>query len=330
MKLHEIDAEKFNNLLLAEPDANIYQSSFNADYEVNRGNKALFVEGFDEIGSCEALGMFVLKKGPFLSNKYTAYAPHGYLVNFYDDERFEDFHVQLLPFLRNRGVNKLIIEPHVENDAEMVLEKLAELSYKKSGDRKTYEIDIDDFSPLKTPVNIISRVSLAEDISAAYDLLDRKEKEALNNRYSFYKDNTMVYIARLDSFKTQRALKESINDAQAFVSDHLEDYKYQDKIKEREEEMSLLKRKLASLLKFEKQYGENPLLAAQAICFYGSNAETLFYVNSDQDNNFELEAALLNEIAEQCIANGIHTLACTPQSAFAKEVHLVGEYTCEL
>ena len=108
MKLHEIDAAKFNNLLTAEPDTNIFQSSYWADYEVDNGYKALFVEAYDEVGSCDGLGMFLLKKMSLLSNRLSAYAPHGYLINYYDDRKVEEFNDLLIPFLRDRNIAKLM------------------------------------------------------------------------------------------------------------------------------------------------------------------------------------------------------------------------------
>ncbi|MBQ2584686.1 MAG: peptidoglycan bridge formation glycyltransferase FemA/FemB family protein, partial [Erysipelotrichaceae bacterium] len=100
MKLYETDANNFNDFSSAEPDASIFQTSYWSDYMVSKGYKASFIEASNEHDTCLALSSLLLKKESFLSSKYTALAPHGFLINYYDEELFKTFHGLMADYLK--------------------------------------------------------------------------------------------------------------------------------------------------------------------------------------------------------------------------------------
>ena len=180
MKLHETDAIHFNDYASAEPDSTIYQTSFWSDYMDIRGYSPVFIEACDDSDTCIGLSSLLLKKESFVSSKLAAYAPFGFLINYYDESQFREFEDMLEGYLRQKKVSKLIIEPQVDDGERLVSKMLEDLGYVKEEDLSIYEENIKDHVDALNDLNIVLKIRCTDDISVLESLASGKEdKEKL-------------------------------------------------------------------------------------------------------------------------------------------------------
>lgn len=149
--IKEIKKEAFNNLAKTFPDVTFYQSSNWANLKSYTGWKALYL-GYYKDNELKGLGLFLLKKMPVI-NSYLAYSPRGYLIDFNNKELLNDFHYELIEYLKSVKVFELIIDPylplnHRDIDGNIiddgfnnlsVVEDLKSLGYKHTGFNLYYE-----------------------------------------------------------------------------------------------------------------------------------------------------------------------------------------------
>lgn len=152
MKIIEIPSEQFNSLTYNHPLASFEQSSNWAKLKAFTGWKGHFIAYVDDSGNYHAFAMLLSKKMPLL-NYRLFYAPHGYLIDFENQELLANFHKDLLVYLKQNRAFKVIIDPYLiyqqrDIDANIIenginhkqaLENLVNLGYHHTGFNLYYE-----------------------------------------------------------------------------------------------------------------------------------------------------------------------------------------------
>ena len=321
MKLHEIDVDKFNLLMLAEPDSTIYQSSYWADYMIRDEYNPVFIEATDDLGSCVGLSMFLIKKEGFLFNRYVAYAPHGYLINYYDNDSFNQFHSQIVDYMKNKNVKKIIIEPQVSSENRLIDENLKKLGYRKSKDLNSYELLLNDHEASKLNEYGILKIS-SEDPETVSAFLSDEEKKM----YSSLGKYGRLYVARIDSTKSKRNITDSLYYGEQFINSNKNDYKFNKRIADKEEDMNSARRYLEMIQKHENNNGEDPIIGIICTCFYSDKCSIMFKKILD-DGVFEAEAKIVDQICDECFREKIRKIDSAIDFYGAKAIELLGEYT---
>lgn len=147
----EVKKEEFNDISKTFDDVTFYETSNWATLKSHTGWSALYIiyKEDEEIKGC---GLFLLKKMPVF-NSYLAYSPRGYLTNYEDEGLLERFSNELIPYLKNKNVFELMIDPYVllnhrdidgniiddGFDNNHVVDKLKSLGYKHTGFNLYYE-----------------------------------------------------------------------------------------------------------------------------------------------------------------------------------------------
>ena len=95
MKIVEIPAAQFNELTKNHPLASFEQTANWAKLKKYTGWQSFFIAYEDENANYLAYAMLLAKKLP-LFNYYLFYSPHGYLLDYKDEELLKNFHRDLL------------------------------------------------------------------------------------------------------------------------------------------------------------------------------------------------------------------------------------------
>lgn len=330
MKLQETDIETFNQLVSAEPDATIYQTSFWADQMVAKGYRAIFLKAVDDNDICIALCMLLLKKESFVSGKYVAYAPFGFLINYYDEVLLRQFHDMLSGYLLQEKVSKLIIEPQVAYGDYSVNRTLIALGYEKEEDLSIYEEHVGTHENALSDPNVVLKIRCIEDDSVFRKLIkDRKESDKLKI-FENLKQHGLCYAAQLDCFKSKRALEQSVAACEQFIRVHKDDYKYTEALSEKENEAKQLKKVFNTINKYERSLGEDPDIAAMCISDFSDRYTIMFKTNLDQENLFNAEKEIVDQVCADCKNRGIIKVDSTDPFAYCSEKKLLGRYTVKI
>ena len=330
MELREIDVKRFNNLASAEPDSSIYQTSWWSDYLVDKGAQAMFIEADDNAGSCVALTMLILKKESFISGKYTAYAPFGYLINYFDEPLLSEFHELLIKYLKDHKISKIEIEPQVNENNSLVLKALSRNGYVKSDDLCRYELDIDKYVITSNDLNIIIKMRSCDDTDIINILSSGKEAKEYLDVFAHIKDHATIYAARIDSEKTKRTIKESVREIRESIDEHADDYKFAEKNAEKELEIRQLRKKYTALEKFEKSQGENPYVAAICISDFSDKCTIMFKLNIDDDEMFNVEKIIIDQLCQDYKVRGVKRIDSRSSFYGSKVNPLIGRFTCKI
>lgn len=327
--LTEISVEKFNNLAYAEPDGNVFQNSCWADHEVKNGYRPVFFEYLNDCGTTMALAMFLLKKNSVF-NKFTAYCPNGYLINWYDDELLRAFNEELVASLKKYRVNRIVIEPHVavEKAGRHVSEVLESIGYQKTKEIFTYEIDVNGFERNLSDSNIILKVKRTEgDIFEYRDFFKNNRNSEYLELYNSLKPYTAFYTVSLDSYKSKRAANENIQECKIYIDEHKDDYKFEQKIADKEQEIKRINQIVAGIERYEKSHGTDPLIYGMGVTEYSGKIGRLFSISLDPQNFFNAEAELINKIVEDAHEKGCIIVDGSQEFSNARKTELIGEYT---
>ncbi len=331
MEIKKISVDRFNNLAFAEPDASIYQHSCWADHMVGKDYDPLFVEYDDDHGVCQALAMFLLKRESFFSSKLTAFCLNGYLINYFDLQLLRSFNQELIPFLRQQNIKKLVIEPTVyysegRFDNHAIADALLDLGYSRSGDLFTYQIDTRRYEQNKGVRNIVLKFKEVEENSDEYQKLFGQKEDENVELYKTLQPYTHIYAVRLDSFKSKRALEEDMQECIDFIVRNKEDYKFNEQIAEKEAQIANIKAVTSIVRKYEKN-GEDPIMAAACVAFYSNKCIVLFEINKDRENALKGVNILFDRIAEEARSRGCSLVEGRQPFANAQEKKLLGEFT---
>ena len=332
MGLNEISVEKFNNLAYAEPDGSIFQNSCWADHEIENGYKPVFLEYQNDQGPCMALAMFLLKKNSVF-NRFTAYCPNGYLINWYDDELLKAFNEELIPYLKKFRVNRIVIEPHVayEKSGKHVSEVLQSIGYQKSKEIFTYEINVEDFERNLSDSNIILKVKKTDgDISVFKDFFKNNRNSESLELYNRLKPYTSFYTVSLDSYKSKRSANENIQECKIYIDEHKDDYKFEQKIVNKEQEIKRINQIIAGIEKYERSHGNDPLIFGMCVTEYSDRISKVFSISLDPQNFFNAEAELINKIVEDAHEKRCIIVDGSEEFSNARKAELIGEYTLNI
>ncbi|MCR4634266.1 MAG: aminoacyltransferase [Erysipelotrichaceae bacterium] len=327
MKLHEIDAKTFNELSFAEPDTCIFQTSFYADYMVGKGYQASFLEYIDDAGICQGLCLLLKKKESFLSRKYSAYVPYGFLINYYDVDILRGFHELLIGYLRKENIAKLIIEPPLKEKENTVLSLLQDLGYQKTEDLCRYEEPVASHVEGLHDTNIVLKIERIEDASAFAVLSSGKKEEADKLRlFDCLQDHGICYAAKLDLEKSRRAIKESIEELEKFINANKDDYKFLAQIKEKENEIDRLKGLGTAMRRFD----EDPYVYALCLSRFSDICTILFKISGQQGDIFDAERQIIDQICADCKNRGIISIGSSMEFPYAKKVPYLGRFILKI
>ena len=327
MKLHEIDAKTFNELSFAEPDTGIFQTSFYADYMVTKGYRASFLQCIDDAGICQGLCLLLKKKKSFFSKKYSAYVPHGYLINYYDNDVLKGFHELLIDYLRKENVSRLFIEPPLKEEEKTLLSLLQDLGYQKTEDLCQYEETVASHVEGLHDTNIILKIERIEDTSAFASLSSGKKEDAEKLRlFECLQDHGICYAAKLDLEKSRRAIKESIEELEKFIDANKDDYKFFSQIKEKENEIDRLK----GLGNAMRRYDDDPYVYALCLSRFSDFCTILFKMSGPQGDIFDAERQIIDQICADCKNRGIISIGSSMEFPYAGKVPYLGRFVLKI
>lgn len=329
MKLQETDIETFNQLVSAEPDATIYQTSFWADQMVAKGYRAIFLKAVDDNDICIALCMLLLKKESFVSGKYVAYAPFGFLINYYDEVLLRQFHDMLSGYLLQEKVSKLIIEPQVDADNRKICKLLEELGYEKESDLSVFEVFPSHHLNAISDPNVILKIRCEDNASTLNKLAEKSDKEKLKI-YENLKGHALNYVAQLDCFKSKRAIEESLTALNDYVNEHKDDYKFVEDVAEKEKQISDLKKLFNTIIRYEQKYSQDPDIAVYCVSLFSDKSTIMFRLSSDKDDLFHAEKEIIDQICADSLNRGIIKVDSGERFCYSSERKLIGRYVLKI
>ena len=326
MKIRETDAKRFNDFSCAEPDTSIYQTSFWSDYKAEKGYSPAFIEAVDDNELVSGLGMYLAKKESFFSSKLSATVPHGFLINYYDEGLYRAFHKQLLTYLNEHRITSLLIEPPVDENAVLVEKMLKDLGYQKKEDNSIFEENTSEHVNDLSDPNIILKIRREKDENALEALCSDKEEKEKLKVFRHLKGHAAIYFARLDSFKSERAIKENMAEASSFIEEHKNDYKFSEEVSVKEKEIQRLK-KLSAVI---KKLPEDPDLSAICVSEFSDKCSIIFKVSNDKEDLFHTEKAIIDQICADCQNRGIIKIDSEKSFAYSKERKLLGRFLLKI
>ncbi len=326
MKLHETDAIHFNDYACAEPDSTIYQTSFWSDYMATKGYTPVFIEACDDSDNCIGISSLLLKKESFVSGRLTAYAPFGFLINYYDESQFREFEEMLEGYLKQKNVTRLIIEPQVDDGDHLVRKMLEDLGYVREEDLSVFEENAKEHVDGLNDLNIILKIRCTGDISTLESLASGKEDKEKLKIFSCLSNHAKCYVAKLDSFKSLRAIESSMSDNEVFTRQHRNDYKFVEAIAERENENKRLKK----LFNVIRRQDEDPDIAAICVSDYSDKCSIVFSMNTDKEDLFHAEKAIVDQICADCKNRGIIRIDSKSEFFYSKERKLLGRFSLKI
>ena len=328
MKIVELSEEKFNSLVLLEPDASYKQTSYWGNYSSDFDYKPLYIGYADDVNGYVALAMILLKAGKGLFAKKTAFCPAGYLINYYDAKLFEDFTNDLKKYLSKKGVSEISITPNVKyitarGDNDYLIKSMKELGYEK----------IDDNFYFTTNINRIKKAKVSDGVRLKTYVVEKKLRKVFqdNDRYrSLYENmlsNAKFIVCELDAENTICGLNEEINDAKVFIDAHSEDL---ENIRKVESKKRLIgeKKELSNLVeKCIRENGDNPVLAVTCLIQYNGNITQLFVDSKDGYESFGAVEALNEKTLRYIKDLGYKSYDSYAPSSCAEKVDLIGQFT---
>jgi len=323
MKLIEITGEEYNLLAKTEPFASFYQTSDYGDYMRIFNHNPIYVKYINNVGNCVALSMFLLKKETIITTRYTAYAPFGFLVNYYDEDALTSFNDELKVFLKGKKVNKIVIKPRIAYN-DFVHNSLMKLNYRRSDDNHLYVINVEDHEEKKFNKNLIFKFKQLDENTTDFDhiLLSYENEET----YNALKHCADLYINQLDSTRSLNNLNESLKDDEKFIQRHKNDPKYEQKINAKLADIKDIKKIISQINKIEKTLGKDPILCISLIYKFNDEYYMLFIENKDEKDIFDSDNYLVNKLLSEAHDKGYQELVSLDYFPQAEMINLIGEY----
>ncbi|MBR4462405.1 MAG: peptidoglycan bridge formation glycyltransferase FemA/FemB family protein [Erysipelotrichaceae bacterium] len=327
MKLATISAEEFNLQAYTEPNASIYQSTYYADYMIKNDYRPLFLSYNNDLNVSTALAMLLIKKKSLFFSKYSAYAPKGYLINYYDTEMLKQFNYDLAIFLKHEKVDTLIIEPDLPlKDHEYLIFSLENLGYQKTKSLYSYELNVQTYKPIRINRNIILDIKTITEPEIAETYKAKEEAEL----YHAFEKYVVTYEASLDSYRTKLSFKNSIEDHEDYILSHQGDYKFREKIEERKAALDNDKYLLKCIDEYEKAYGVNPALGICCMLDYSGRHSHLFTLLKDSNDPLGIDKLLLNYIVNEQKRKEVDIIYSQTELPNSERVELLGEFTLNI
>lgn len=111
LRLYEIEKNEFDNFASNNKIRNFYQTSEYGDWMEKRGYKCLYLALMDEQKDIHAAALVIYKN---ILGKYKyGYAPRGFLINYNDENIFEEFTENIKMFLKAKDFVYLKIDPPI-------------------------------------------------------------------------------------------------------------------------------------------------------------------------------------------------------------------------
>lgn len=327
MKLAEISSDRFNDLVVSEPNVTFYQTSNWADYKSLDGLEPLFLGYVDEHDVYSALGMFLIKESKSLFKKsYSLMCPYGFLINYYDFDLLESFIRDLISYMKNNGYVSLTINPNIAKDGNgYVKDVLLKLGFAETD--STYCFNYYDISqePVMMEEDIVFNTKeLLDDVSDFSRIMNDGVDYA--SLYEAMKPYIHFFVTELSAEETISKLKNSILELKKYISVHEEDFAA---IEEVESKRKLLEEKEHALEEASRIASEsiNPVLGGSCLVTFGKSAIELVSLTN---NNFKI-----GDIDEQLyISNirflqplGYRSMYSSKEGKESAKIELLGEFT---
>lgn len=182
MRLIEIKQRQFDEFAITHKNRNFYQTSQYGEFMSRNGYKDFYVAMVDYDGNLVAASLILI--GRVFPNFKVAYAPRGFLVDFYDFDQVAKFTSMIKDFLKKKNVISLKIDPPIEyvqrdNEGKPLLNEtnnlniinyLGSLGYEHNGFNLYFENKLPRWN------SVISNIA---DPSRVMDTFDEKTKELI-------------------------------------------------------------------------------------------------------------------------------------------------------
>ena len=327
MKLVEIKPSQFNELAQAEPNKSFYQTSNWGSFYSSLDYSPYYLGYVDESNVYSALGLFLVKKGSFFERKH-AICPFGFLINYYDTKLLKDFTNDVKKFLSKKGVGTLTINPNINyltsrGNNDSLIKNMNDLGYEKTKNNVIYTTKIEE----------IKNVECIDDICISTYVVDKETdklfKAGVNYKtlYESMGNLAKFVVCELDCNKSLEKLNAYINEANAFVEMHQDDYKYDDEIANRKKAIETKQEYIALINKLVSENGNNPLLALTCLVEFDNKITQLFI---DHKKDYEVFNTL--ELLKQETLITINKLGYESFDGYIKnetstKTDLIGEFT---
>lgn len=184
MKILEIPKEKFNDLISAEPDANIYQTTNWADYYKTMKYEPLYIGYVNDKNVYSAFAAILIKKGSIFKPK-VAICHGGFLINFYDNELLQSFDRDLKKYLSKKRIKSLTIIPNIKyqtsrGNNDLLISQLHDLGYEKVDSEIQYLVDANNVHSEDNNVFDVYVAENDEQYNCIFQL-DKKYKHIFDN-----------------------------------------------------------------------------------------------------------------------------------------------------
>lgn len=273
-QLKELTIFEFDQYAEKHPLRSMYQTSTYAMYLVEQGYEYELLGLVDDNQKIYAASLIAIKKFSFLS-KY-AYAPRGFLIDYYDQNLLTTFCKLLSKRYFKKNIAYIKINPEIAiakiNDKKITLtqNKQLEESLKYNGFIKVEEdksftnilpkynaiLRLKDFAkknlvkPTRNKINKSLRNGLSielQDLSGIktlYNIIKTKEKKPINDYYNLY--NAFSKNNNIDIFLVKINFEEAlINEKKKYEKELIRNQKLNDKLMTNNNEANL-KNKMAS------------------------------------------------------------------------------------
>ena len=119
MRLVEIKQRQFDEYAITHKNRNLYQTSQYGEFMSRNGYKDFYLALMDYDGKIVAASLILIKR--VFPNFKVAYAPRGFLIDFYDFDQINTFTSMIKDYLKKKKIISLKIDPpikYVERDNE--------------------------------------------------------------------------------------------------------------------------------------------------------------------------------------------------------------------
>lgn len=327
MKLAAITAQDFNLQAYTEPNASIYQSTYYSDYMIRNDYRPLFLSYNNDLDVSSALAMLLVKKKSLFFSKFSAYAPKGYLVNYFDTGMLKAFNHDLAVYLKHEKVDTLIIEPNLPlQENEYLIYSLENLGYQKTGNLYEYQLSVPKYQDIKINRNIIVDIQTISDPKIEETYKAKEDAEL----YDAFKKYVITYEAALDSYRTKLSFKNSIEEHEDYILAHQGDYKFKEKVENRKAQLDNDKYLLKCIEEYEKTYGVNPVLGICCMIDYADRHSHLFTLLKDSNDPLGIDKLLLNHIVDEQKRKEVDIIYSQTELPNSEKVELLGEFTLNI
>ena len=177
---------------------------------------------------------------------------------------------------------------------------------------------------------ILKSRKIEKDDSAFLSLIPKNKSEDYRLLYNALKDHASIYTVSLDSFKSRRNSQEYIEECERFIADHKNDYKFEDEILEKQNEIDTTQKALEYMNRLEKRSGEDPLIGCMCVAVYSERFSIVFSANVDEEDILCWQEMLVNKIVDDAKENGSIIVEGSNHFAGCEKIELLGEFTLAL